>query len=368
MAVAEGRGVWARSRKSRLSLREIMVFVPKYTVPLRLLSLLIAFSTVGCHAQKTLGPVEAGKKLSNEEARRVEVMIRSRSQMPPDYTVQVGMPAASDLTGFQKLPVTYTSPDGTTRNIDFLLSTDGKTLAQMNRFDLSNDPKEKVSAEGRPARGGPENAPVVIVGFDDLECPVCARTHAQLFPAVPNRYKDQIRIVYRDYPLTEIHPWAMHAAVDANCLGAQSKSGYWNYVDYVHAHASEMGGGKGDLDKAKQSLDKLAFDEGTKQKLDQPVLTACILKQDVTKISASIMEGESETLHVNATPTLFINGEKVEGWVPTETLYAVIDRALVAAGQTPPPPLPKPAPEAGAPAAAPATASPAAAPAAKPGS
>jgi len=337
-----------------------MEFVRKYTIPLRLLSFLIAFAPLGCHAQsKTLGPVETGKKLSVQEARRVEVMIRSRSQMPPDYTVNVGTPAASDISGFTKLPVTYTSPEGVTRNIEFLLSSDGKTLAQMNRFDLSKDPKDKVSGEGRPSRGGPESAPVLIVNYDDLECPFCAKMHAALFPALMERYKDQVRIVYRDFPLTQ-HPWAMHAAVNANCLATQSSPAYWNFVDYVHAHAAEMGGPANSLDKAKQTLDKLALDEGAKSKLDQPKLTACLLKQDSTQVNASVLQGESDPLEVGSTPTMFINGEKIEGVLPLPTLYAVIDRALVAAGQTPPPPPPKAEP-APAPAASPAAA-------AKPGS
>lgn len=300
-------------------------------------------STVGCHAQsKALSPVQTGQKLSQEDARRVEVMIRSRSQMPPDYTLQIGVPKASDISGFQMLPVTYTSPQGSTRSIEFLISNDGKTLAQMNRFDLSEDPREKVSAAGRPARGGPENAPVLIVGFDDLECPYCAKMHAELFPALLDRYKDKIRIVYRDFPLSEIHPWAMRAAVDSNCLAAQSGAAYWNYVDYVHAHASDINK-DGNADKAKQALDKIAIDEATKSKLQQPTLLACMMKQDTSKITASVTDGESDALRVNSTPTMFINGEKVEGVLPIETLYAVIDRALVAAGETPPPPPVKPA-------------------------
>jgi len=103
----------------------------------------------------------------------------------------------------------------------FLLSDDGKTLAQFNKFDISKDPKELVSASERPARGGPANSPVVIVGFDDLECPFCARMHAQLFPALLDRYKNQVRIVYRDFPLDQ-HPWAMRAAIDTKlCRRAQ---------------------------------------------------------------------------------------------------------------------------------------------------
>jgi len=54
-------------------------------------------------------------------------------------------------------------------------------------------------------------------------------------------------------------------------------------------------------------------------------------------VKASVTEAEGETLRVDSTPVLFINGEKVEGVVPIETLYQIIDGALIAAGQTPPP-------------------------------
>ena len=63
------------------------------------------------------------------------------------------------------------------------------------------------------------------MNFDDLECPYCAKIHSALFPATLDRYKDLVRVVYKDYPLVEIHPWAMHAAVNSNCLAEQSVPG-----------------------------------------------------------------------------------------------------------------------------------------------
>ena len=148
--------------------------------------------------------------------------------------------------------MSFPSEGKASKPVMFLLSTDGKTLAQFSKFDISKDPKLLVSGDGRPARGGPANAPVLIVGFDDLECPYCAKMHAQLFPALTQRYKNQMQIVYRDFPLDQ-HPWAMRAAIDANCVGAQSPVGYWNLVDYIHAHAAEMGGTEKSLAKANET-------------------------------------------------------------------------------------------------------------------
>ena len=302
--------------------------------------------------------VQAGVKLSPEMARRVEVLIRARSAVTPDYVIAFSEPTRSEFPGYDQIMVTFTVSGSTSHPLPFLLSTDGKTLVQFNKFDLSQDPKALVSDSGRPARGGPENAPVLIVGFDDLECPFCAQMNALLFPAVLDRYKNQVRVVYRDFPLEEIHPWAMHAAVDANCLAAGSTPGYWNYVDYVHAHASSMTGDPKAPVKPEALLDKLALDEGERQNLNLKDLSACLQKQDNSKIKASIKDGESDPLRIASTPVLFVNGEKVEGIVSIETLDRIIDQALIAAGQTPPPPPPAPPAPATPPAAQPAPAKP----------
>jgi protein-disulfide isomerase len=88
--------------------------------------------------------------------------------------------------------------------------------------------------------------------------------------------------------------------------------------------------------KANQTLDKLALDEGARQKVDATVLAACVLKQDSSREKASTDEAAGEPLRINSAPVLFVNGEKIEGVVSLETLCRIIDNALRAAGQTPP--------------------------------
>ena len=268
--------------------------------------------------------------------RRVEILIRSKSQVPPEYAINVGPRQKSELPDFDKIEVTFSANGKTSKPLIFLLSTDGKTLAQFNKFDISKDPKELVSDANRPGRGGPANAPVTIVVFNDLECPFCAKMHSQMFPALTERYKDQVRIVYRDFPLLEIHPWAMRAAIDSSCLAAQNGAGYWKLVDYIHLHAAAVGGEGKSLEKANAELDSLTMEEGKRQNVDIAALTACIAKQDDTAVKATIREGE--TLGIDATPTLFINGEKLDGAQPIEYVYRMVDDALKAVGQTPPPP------------------------------
>ena len=151
--------------------------------------------------------------------------------------------------------------------VEFLISTDGKTLARLETFGLTKDPAFDIDVAGRPIRGNPA-AKVTVINFDDLECPYCARMHQSLFPSTMERYKDKVRFIYKDDPLTEMHPWAMHAAVDANCLAAQSGDVYWTYVDYLHSHGQEITGPDRNLTKSFAALDRIARQEATLGKLD----------------------------------------------------------------------------------------------------
>ncbi|WP_245818065.1 DsbA family protein [Granulicella rosea] len=311
----------------------------------------LSFGAVtGCHAQVPA----AGAKLPAELNRRVEILIRQKLGVPPNYSLEISGRSPSEVAGFDQIAVVFTADGKSSPAAKFLLSTDGNQLAQLNKYDLSKNPKELVSDGGRPWRGGPASAPVLIVGFDDLECPYCAKMNAQLFPAITKRYGDNVHFVYRDFPISQ-HPWAMRAAVDTSCVAAQSSPAYWSLVDYIHAHAGEMGGEEKTIAKANAELDRLAREEAKRNKLDEAKLNACIEKQDHTAIDASLKLGES--LGVEATPVLFINGEKLEGAYPLDDVFRMIDGALVAAGQTPPPPATPTVLTAPAPAATPATSS-----------
>jgi protein-disulfide isomerase len=292
-----------------------------------LLGCLLVLSAVGCKAQDVPG----NPKID----RRIEVQVRSQLSVPPDWQVSVGSRSKSDIAGFDTVPITFSSLADPLKKqtLNFLISKDGNTLARLSKWDLSKEPSDFISTANRPVRGNPA-AKVTIVNFDDLECPFCARMHAQLFPDTLERYKGLIKIIYKDFPLVEIHPWALRASIDANCLSVQSPTAYWNYVDYLHTHGDDVTGPQRDPAKSAATLDKLARDEGQRSKLDAAKLDACLAKQDDTAVRASMREGEA--LSVDGTPTLFINGERLTGALPEQQVWMSIDRALKAEGITPP--------------------------------
>ena len=306
---------------------------------LLLAGLLTLWLTAGCKAQSAPQP-----PLDPTLGRHIEIMVRSQFNVPQDVTVTLGARHPSQIPGYDSLPVTL-SNSKKQQVIEFLISTDGKTLARLETFDLIKDPAFAIDIGGRPIRGNPA-AKVTLINFDDLECPFCARMHRSLFPSTLERYKDTVRFVYKDNPIAELHPWAMHAAVDANCLAAQSGEAYWAYVDYVHAHGDEISGPDRNPAKSFDALNRIARQEAALGKLDPGKLDACIAAQDETQVRASLHE--AELLRLDGAPAVFVDGERIDGAVPEEQVWLVIDRALSAAGVAPPAALAIPSQSAGA--------------------
>src|ERR1700747_3863894 len=191
--------------------------------------LVLLLICLGCAAQSAPSP---------DTAKAIERQVRSYYKLPPDVTVSIGPIKPSDFNNYDSVKLTFTK--GTRKDeYDFLLSKDSKTLIKLTKLDLTKDPNaevmKKMDVKGRPTRGN-KDAKVVVVNYDDFECPFCSRMHQTLFPEIFKEYGDRVTFYYKDYPLAEIHPWAIHAAVDASCLATQNADAYWDFADYIHAN------------------------------------------------------------------------------------------------------------------------------------
>lgn len=280
--------------------------------------LLLLVVCVGCVAQSA----------SPDLARKIERNVRSYYKIPPEVKLLVGAPSpSSDFPNYESVIVTVDNGEKK-QDLTFLVSKDRSSMMRLTKFDLSKDPlaetMSKINVSGRPTRGVTASK-VVVVNFDDLECPFCSRMHQTLFPEILKEYGDRITFIYKDYPLVDIHPWATHAAVDANCLAAQNGDAYWDFADYIHANQHEVSNEKTPGARL-EALDKLTLLQGQKHNLDVVKLQSCIKAQDESAVKASMKEAEG--IGVEATPTLFINGEKIDGAVPISQLRAALDRAL----------------------------------------
>jgi protein-disulfide isomerase len=164
---------------------------------------------------------------------------------------------------------------------------------------------------------GNEEAKITIIEFSDYECPYCQRWHQEVWPQVKAKYGDQVRLVYRDFPLINIHPNAFPAAVAANCAGEQDR--YYDFNERLFSGESELG---------RAFYETIASDLN----LQMSDFQKCLDENRYQKEVEDDLNYASE-LGVRSTPTFFINGLAVVGAQPFEVFEQVIDMEL--AGEIP---------------------------------
>jgi protein-disulfide isomerase len=162
-----------------------------------------------------------------------------------------------------------------------------------------------------PARGN-TNAPVTMVEFSDFQCPFCFR-FAPVLNQVASKYGDKVRIVYRQYPLTSIHPFAFKAAEASLCAHEQGK--FWEMHDALFADQNKLG-----VADMKQTAGRLGLD---RKEFDKCLDTGRFTEQ----VQKDMAEGTR--LGITGTPAVFVNGVEVPGGaVPVEKIAAAIDKEL----------------------------------------
>ena len=168
-----------------------------------------------------------------------------------------------------------------------------------------------VSPDDDPALG-PEDAPVTVIEFSDFQCPYCKSFRDNTFDALQQKYGNKIRFVYRDFPLTSIHPEAMKAAEAADCANEQGK--FWEIHDLLFSTQASIG-----VSNSKQLAQQLGLDaDKCNQCLDSD--------KYAQEVQADMNDGNS--YGVTGTPTFFINGVRLIGAQPLSAFTSVIDQEL----------------------------------------
>jgi len=162
---------------------------------------------------------------------------------------------------------------------------------------------------------GPENAEATLVEYGDYECPYCGRAHP-IVKQVQKHFGKRLRLVFRNFPLSEMHPQAEAAAETAEFAGAQGK--FWQMHDLLYENQARLG--------APLYLE-LA------QQLELPAADLRKALADgtyKTRVHADFNGGVRSG--VNGTPTFFINGHRHDGSFDFDDLVLAIDKAIGTAG------------------------------------
>jgi protein-disulfide isomerase len=167
-----------------------------------------------------------------------------------------------------------------------------------------------VRAEDAPFKG-PADAPVTIVEFSDFQCSYCKRV-VDVLEQVLERYPDQVKLAFRDFPIVNIHPQAQRAAEAAHCAGEQGK--FWEFHDLL-------------FDKQEAIPTANFVDHAKTLGLDASTFQSCL---DGRKYQAKVERNYAAGVKagVSGTPAFFINGRLLSGAQPLEAFKALIDEEL----------------------------------------
>jgi protein-disulfide isomerase len=231
----------------------------------------------------------------------------------PSITWQVAQIRRSEVPGFAEVVVAM-EKGGQQQSMVLYVTPDEKHAFTGEAIPFGADPfaatvKELASSSTGIARG-PSNAGLTLVEFSDLQCPHCKSAQ----PVVDKLMTDfpNARLVFQQFPLESVHPWAFKAATWAQCIGEQNNAAFWKFINGVYDDQ---------LNVDQQNADAKLKEHATAAGADAAKASACASNLDTAKkVRQSLELGKS--VGVGGTPTLFLNGRKISGItsLPYDTL------------------------------------------------
>lgn len=232
-----------------------------------------------------------------------ESFVRELFAWGPGVKVKLGPLAQSAAADFYDVPVQVTL-EGHLEKGDVYVSKDGKTLLRGDLYKMASDPfaanRAKLSTAGDPSLG-PANARVTLVEFSDFECPHCQELY-EAMKTVATEYP-QIRIVYKNFPLTTIHPWAETAAIAGRCAYQESPAAFWKMEGSIFENQDMI---------SPENVWNQLVEYATKAGLNADQFKAC-MSSDVAKKAVDADHADGLTMGVDSTPTIYINGRPLIG-------------------------------------------------------
>jgi protein-disulfide isomerase len=261
--------------------------------------ILFGIVMVGLSAQISRAQSPAPEELK----KKVDAYLRNMFAFGPDVKLTVSDFKESGVANLLETNITVTI--GVNKeDVKMWVSKDGKYLLRGEMVDMGKDGfaenRAKLDLKAAPVTGA-SNATVTIVEFADFECPVCRQLHEALRGLLPNY--PQVRLVFKDFPLEQMHAWARTGALAGRCAYQQDPKAFWKMYDYLYDNQ--------ELISASNAWDK-SVDYAGQAGLKTDEFRACMTSQEAAAaVEANVANGK--LLEVNSTPTLFVNGRRVVG-------------------------------------------------------
>ena len=212
--------------------------------------------------------------------------------------------------GFKVLRYYRQIQTGTLDTASLSFQSTGVSQAKLQSFARSAPGSGQLATSDDPTLG-PTDAKLTIVQFADFGCPFSEQENF-VVRALAKQYPDDVRIIYRDFPLVDLHPGADLAAEAGVCAHEQGK--FWEYHDVLYRNSGSF------------SADEL-LDYANQVGLNMPAFQTCLeTGRYLNEVAQDLSDGVAAG--VTGTPTFFFNGEKIEGAIPFSTFTEIIDAFL----------------------------------------
>jgi protein-disulfide isomerase len=270
------------------------------------LSFALTLAVPSARAQQAQASAPASAGTQSAMQKTVEAYLRNLYAFGTDTTVIAAAPKDIGVEGFLEVDVEVKIGENTQTGKVYL-TRDGKYMFRGELSDLSKDPlaenRAQLQTKDSPSLGDPQ-APVTLVEFSDFECPVCRTLHDALRGLLPNY--PQVRVVFKDYPLEQIHPWARTAAIAGRCAYQQDPTVFWKMYDLIYDNQEIIS-----PENAWSKMTEYASQSG----LNPDAFKACMASPEAgAAVDASRANGIQ--LEVSSTPTVFVNGRRIVGADP----------------------------------------------------
>ncbi len=251
--------------------------------------------------------------------------IRQEFKVPETTNLTVGPFHDSGIPNFLATTVAAQSDKGK-QTEDFYATSDNRVFVMGKILNLGVDLRREalktIVTTNQPSQG-PAHAPVIIVEYADLECPMCGKLHLFLENDLLPKYGDKVRVIFKEFPLVQIHDWSLTAAIANECVYKLKPEAFAPYRTLVFQNQSTTNAAN-----VRDNLLGYADQVG----VDRSSLAGCL---DSKASMPRIDEGTSEAkkLEVQSTPTCFINGRMLVGFVSPDAYYKAVDEALQEGGR-----------------------------------
>jgi len=243
--------------------------------------------------------------------------IREEYKVPTETTLTAGPFHNSGIPNFLVTTVTADSAKGK-QTLDFYITSDNRlmVLGRILNMDLRRKALRTMATTNQPTQG-PANAPVTIVEYADLECPMCARLHEFLEKDLLPKYGDKVRVIFKEFPLP-MHDWSQPAAIANECVYQIKPEAFAAYRSLVFQNQSTT-----NVANVRDNLLGYADQVG----VDRAKLAGCLdSKASLPRVEAGAREAKE--LELGSTPTSFINGSILVGFATPDAYYKAVDTAL----------------------------------------